>query len=83
MADLRKFIKNKKLTQAKAAVDSWRQCRSRVSDLIRGKWEQVQVMEMLNRSVADKSRHAYQPKKSRIKREVNESFHSRTRFSGV
>ncbi len=45
MADLRKFIKAKKLTQAKAA-DSLGISQSRVSDLIRGKWERFSL-EML------------------------------------
>ena len=45
MADLRKFIKNKKLTQAKAA-DIFGVSQSRVSDLIRGKWEKFSL-EML------------------------------------
>ena len=45
MADLRKFIKNKKLTQAKAAYILG-VSQSRVSDLIRGKWEKFSL-EML------------------------------------
>jgi predicted XRE-type DNA-binding protein len=45
MADLRKFIQNKKLTQAKAA-DMFGVSQSRVSDLIRGKWEKFSL-EML------------------------------------
>ena len=45
MADLRKFIKAKKLTQAKAA-ESLGISQSRVSDLIRGKWERFSL-EML------------------------------------
>jgi predicted XRE-type DNA-binding protein len=45
MADLRKFIKTKKLTQAKAA-ESLGISQSRVSDLIRGKWERFSL-EML------------------------------------
>lgn len=45
MADLRKFIKNKKLTQAKAA-EIFGVSQSRVSDLIRGKWEKFSL-EML------------------------------------
>jgi predicted XRE-type DNA-binding protein len=45
MADLRKFIKAKKLTQAKAA-QSLGVSQSRVSDLIRGKWERFSL-EML------------------------------------
>jgi predicted XRE-type DNA-binding protein len=45
MADLRKFIKAKKLTQAKAA-GSLGISQSRVSDLIRGKWERFSL-EML------------------------------------
>jgi len=45
MADLRKFIKTKRLTQAKAAeILGVRQ--SRISDLIRGKWERFSL-EML------------------------------------
>jgi predicted XRE-type DNA-binding protein len=45
MADLRKFIKNKKLTQAKAAkVLGITQ--SRVSDISRGKWDRFSL-EML------------------------------------
>jgi predicted XRE-type DNA-binding protein len=45
MADLRKFIKAKRLTQAKAAqILGIRQ--SRVSDLTRGKWERFSL-EML------------------------------------
>ncbi|MEW6714286.1 MAG: helix-turn-helix transcriptional regulator [Nitrospirota bacterium] len=45
MADLRKFIKNKKLTQARAAAILG-VSQSRVSDLIRGKWERFSL-EML------------------------------------
>jgi predicted XRE-type DNA-binding protein len=45
MADLRKFIKDKHLTQAKAA-DIFGVSQSRVSDLIRGKWEKFSL-EML------------------------------------
>ena len=40
MADLRKFIKAKKLTQTKAAK-LLGVTQSRVSDLIRGKWESL------------------------------------------
>jgi len=45
MADLRKLIKAKKLTQAKAA-EILGISQSRVSDLIRGKWERFSL-EML------------------------------------
>lgn len=45
MADLRKFIKAKRLTQAKAA-EIFGVSQSRVSDLIRGKWERFSL-EML------------------------------------
>lgn len=45
MADLRKFIKTKKLTQAKAA-EILGVSQSRVSDLTRGKWEKFSL-EML------------------------------------
>ena len=45
MADLRKFIKAKKLTQLKAAV-MLGVSQSRVSDLARGKWEKFSL-EML------------------------------------
>jgi predicted XRE-type DNA-binding protein len=45
MADLRKFIKVKKLTQAKAA-EILDVSQSRVSDLIRGKWDKFSL-EML------------------------------------
>ena len=45
MADLRKFIKAKRLTQAKAA-ELFGVSQSRVSDLIRGKWERF-GLEML------------------------------------
>ena len=45
MADLRKFIKAKRLTQAKAA-EILCISQSRVSDLIRGKWERFSL-EML------------------------------------
>jgi predicted XRE-type DNA-binding protein len=45
MADLRKFIKTKKLTQTKAA-EILGVSQSRVSDLIRGKWERFSL-EML------------------------------------
>ena len=45
MARLRKFIKSKKLTQAKAA-EIFGVTQSRVSDLIRGKWERFSL-EML------------------------------------
>jgi predicted XRE-type DNA-binding protein len=45
MADLRKFIKTKKLTQAEAAK-IFGVSQSRVSDLITGKWEKFSL-EML------------------------------------
>ena len=45
MANLRKFIKAKRLTQTKAA-DIFGVSQSRVSDLIRGKWEKFSL-EML------------------------------------
>jgi len=45
MADLRKFIKAKKLTQTKAA-EIFGVSQSRISDLIRGKWERFSL-EML------------------------------------
>ncbi len=45
MADLRKFIKAKRLTQTKAA-EIFGVSQSRVSDLIRGKWERFSL-EML------------------------------------
>jgi predicted XRE-type DNA-binding protein len=45
MADLRKFIATKKLTQAKAAV-LFGVSQSRVSDLMRNKWEKFSL-EML------------------------------------
>jgi predicted XRE-type DNA-binding protein len=45
MGDLRKFIKAKKLTQAKAA-EIFGVNQSRVSDLIRGEWERFSL-EML------------------------------------
>ena len=45
MTDLRKFIKTKRLTQAKAAA-MLGVSQSRVSDLIRGKWEKFSL-EML------------------------------------
>ncbi len=45
MADLRKFIKAKKLTQAKAA-EIFGVSQSRISDLMRGKWEKFSL-EML------------------------------------
>jgi len=45
MTDLRKFIKAKRLTQAKAA-EILGVSQSRVSDLIRGKWERFSL-EML------------------------------------
>ena len=45
MADLRRFIKAKRLTQAKAA-EILGVSQSRVSDLIRGKWERFSL-EML------------------------------------
>ncbi len=45
MADLRKFIKAKRLTQDKAA-EIFGVSQSRVSDLIRGKWERFSL-EML------------------------------------
>ena len=45
MADLRKFIKAKKLTQAKAA-EIFGVTQSRVSDLMSGKWEKFSL-EML------------------------------------
>lgn len=45
IADLRKFIKTKRLTQAKAA-ELFGVSQSRVSDLSRGKWERFSL-EML------------------------------------
>ena len=45
MADLRKFIKARRLTQVKAA-EMLGVSQSRVSDLIRGKWERFSL-EML------------------------------------
>ncbi|MFZ3207996.1 MAG: helix-turn-helix transcriptional regulator [Geobacteraceae bacterium] len=45
MADVRKFIKAKRLTQVKAA-EMLGVSQSRVSDLIRGKWERFSL-EML------------------------------------
>jgi predicted XRE-type DNA-binding protein len=45
IADLRKFIKAKKLTQTKAA-EILGVSQSRISDLIRGKWERFSL-EML------------------------------------
>ena len=45
MADLRKWIKSKRLTQAKTA-EILGVSQSRVSDLIRGKWERFSL-EML------------------------------------
>jgi predicted XRE-type DNA-binding protein len=45
MADLRKFINNKKLTQTSAA-NIFGVSQSRVSDLIPGKWEKFSL-EML------------------------------------
>jgi len=45
MADLRRLIKAKRLTQAKAA-ETLGVSQSRVSDLIRGKWEKFSL-EML------------------------------------
>jgi len=45
MADLRKFIKAKRLTQTKAA-EILGVSQSRISDLIRGKWERFSL-EML------------------------------------
>ncbi len=45
MAGIRKFIKTKKLTQAKAA-EIFCVTQSRVSDLVRGKWERFNL-EML------------------------------------
>jgi predicted XRE-type DNA-binding protein len=45
MVELRKFIKDKKLTQTKAA-EIFGVSQSRVSDLIRGKWERFSL-EML------------------------------------
>ena len=46
MADLRRFIKGRKLTQAKAA-EMLGVSQSRVSDLIRGKWDRFSL-EMLS-----------------------------------
>jgi predicted XRE-type DNA-binding protein len=46
MADLRKYIKTKELTQASAA-EILGVSQSRVSDLTRGKWEKLSL-EMLN-----------------------------------
>jgi predicted XRE-type DNA-binding protein len=45
MADLQKFVKARKLTQARAA-EIFGISQSRVSDLIRGKWERFSL-EML------------------------------------
>jgi predicted XRE-type DNA-binding protein len=46
MADLRKFIKAKKLTQARAA-EILGVSQSRVSDLIRGKWERFSLAMLI------------------------------------
>ena len=45
MSDLRKFIEGKRFTQAKAA-EFLGMSQSRVSDLVRGKWEKFSL-EML------------------------------------
>lgn len=45
MTDIRKFIKSKNLTQANAA-EIFRVSQSRISDLVRGKWEKFSL-EML------------------------------------
>ena len=45
MADLRKFVKARRLTQARAA-EIFGISQSRVSDLVRGKWEKFSL-EML------------------------------------
>ena len=50
MADLRKFIKAKKLTQAKAA-EILGVSQSRVSDLIRGKWERFSLEMLITLSI--------------------------------
>jgi len=52
-ADLRKFIKSKNLTQAKAAKILG-VSQSRVSDLIRGKWERFasKCLSLLQRKLA-------------------------------
>ncbi len=46
MADLRKFIKAKKLTQAKAA-EIFGVSQSRISDLTRGKWERFSLQMLI------------------------------------
>ena len=46
MADLRRFIKAKRLTQAKAAAILG-VSQSRVSDLIRGKWERFSLKMLI------------------------------------
>jgi predicted XRE-type DNA-binding protein len=46
MADLRKFIKAKRLTQTKAA-EIFGVSQSRVSDLIRGKWERFSLETLI------------------------------------
>jgi predicted XRE-type DNA-binding protein len=45
MTDIRKFIKSKNLTQVNAA-EIFRVSQSRISDLVRGKWEKFSL-EML------------------------------------
>ncbi|MCK5784684.1 MAG: XRE family transcriptional regulator [Desulfobacterales bacterium] len=45
MTDIRKFIKSKNLTQVNA-VEIFRVSQSRISDLVRGKWEKFSL-EML------------------------------------
>ena len=58
MADIRKIIKSKKLTQAKAA-DILGVSQSRVSDLIRGKWENFSLGDA--NCACNEGWHAYQP----------------------
>ena len=50
MADLQKFIKTKRLTQAKAA-EILGVSQSRVSDLIRGKWERFSLEMLITLSI--------------------------------
>ncbi len=65
MADLRKFIRNKKLTQAKAS-EILGVSQSRVSDLTRGKWERLESRNA--HYPRYKSRNARHPEDGRVGR---------------
>jgi predicted XRE-type DNA-binding protein len=63
MADLRKIVKARRLTQARAA-EILGISQSRVSDLVRGKWDRFSLEMLIN--PGDESRHAYLSQKGGV-----------------